>query len=178
MQKTSRCQLTAKDASILEVMLERRGRCGDAFTRLLRQKIAMTSVVLIDGVDPQAATLNSRVEYSVDGGPPCERILVYGGENAYPGMTLPITTMRGLALLGLLAPRSIICDKENGRVEEIRLLRVLYQPETGRRRGSEFGAVRAVTDRRCDVVPLQPRSRLKAIGAGYDDDDDPGPAAA
>ncbi len=178
MQKASRCQLTAKDASILEVMLERRGHCDDAFTQLLRQKIATTSVVLFDGVDPHAATLNSRVEYSIGGGPPCERILVYGGENAYPGMTLPITTMRGLALLGLLAPESIICNKENGRVEEIRLLRVLYQPEAGRRPGNERGAVRAVTDRRCDVVLLQPASRPKAIGAGCDDDYDPGPAAA
>jgi regulator of nucleoside diphosphate kinase len=107
MHKARRCQLTAKDANILEVMLERRGHDDDGFTRLLREKVVMASVALFDGIDPRAATINSRVEYSIDGGPPCKRILVYGGENAYPGMTLPITTMRGLALLGLVAPESI-----------------------------------------------------------------------
>ncbi len=114
MQNACRCQLTAKDANILEVMLERRRHQDDLFTRLLQQKVATASVALFDGVDPCAATINSRVEYSINGGAPRTRILVYGGENAYPGMTLPITTMRGLALLGLVAPRSIICDGEDG----------------------------------------------------------------
>ncbi len=178
MEQSRRCQLTAKDANILEVMLERRGHQDDRFARMLRRKLAMASVVLFDGVDPRAATINSRVEYSIDGGPPCTRILVYGGENAYPGMTLPITTMRGLALLGMVAPRSIICDDEDGRTEQIRLLRVLYQPEAWRRRADiRGGSVGTVPRRTCDIVLLQARAWIQTGGAGSDDDD-PGPAAA
>ena len=178
MHKTRRCQLTAKDANILEVMLERRGHHDDGFTRLLREKVASASVVPFDGIDPRAATINSRVEYSIDGGPPCQRILVYGGENAYPGMTLPLTTMRGLALLGLVAPQSIICNDANGRSEEIRLIQVHYQPEAGRRRGNGSGKVGGVpAERPCDLILLQPKARTKAGDDAYDDDD-PGPAAA
>lgn len=178
MNKARRCQLTAKDANILEVMLERRGHQDDNFTRLLRQKVAMASVVLFDGVDPRAATINSRVEYSIDGDRPYKRILVYGGENAYPGMTLPISTIRGLALLGLVAPGSVICDDEDGRTEQIRLLRVLYQPEAWRWSARERGgSVGAAPRRACDIVLLQARVRTQ-VGGAESDDDDPGPAAA
>ena len=178
MQNARRCQLTAKDANILEVMLGRRRHQDDSFTRLLQQKVATASVVFFDGVDPGAATINSRVEYSINGGAPCTRILVYGGENAYPGMTLPITTMRGLALLGLVAPRSIICEDEDGRTEQIRLLRVLYQPEAERRRAHEDGDRIAVEPRRsCDIVLFKPRAGSPSGAPGYDDDD-PGPSAA
>ena len=41
------------------------------------------------------------------------------------GLSLPITTLRGLALLGLRAPNSLTISRADGRTEVIRLWRVV-----------------------------------------------------
>lgn len=133
MDKPAGCQLTIKDVSMLEVMLQRHGNRDEPFTRLLRRKLSAATVVFPDAIDPRATTINSRIELSIDDGPPEARILVYGGEDAYPGIALPITTLRGLALLGLTAPQAINCERPDGSIEELRLHRVLHQPEAARR---------------------------------------------
>jgi regulator of nucleoside diphosphate kinase len=178
MNETIRCHLTTKDANILEVMLERLGDGDECIARLLRDKLATATITLHNGVDPRTATINSRVEFSVDGAPSDQRILVYGGESAYPGMTLPITAMRGLALLGLTAPCSIRCDRPDGPSEELRLLRVLYQPEARRSIEDPMapGALRTAEQSSAVVVGIRRRPR-RLSGRGPDGDG-PGPEAA
>ena len=127
MYKPADCQLTTKDANLLEVMLQRHGDRDGPFVRLLRRKLSAATVVFQDGIDARVATLNSRIEISVDGGPAESRILAYGGEDAYPGIALPITTLLGLSLLGLTAPRTIVCERPDGATEEVHLRRILHR---------------------------------------------------
>ena len=73
---TAGCCLTAKDYSILEVMLERRRGFGDPIVPLLERKLAEARVVLVDSVDADVATLNSRVLFRVGGQPAETRTLI------------------------------------------------------------------------------------------------------
>ena len=61
------CILTTKDLTILEVMLARCLGREDPMAPLLRRKIDSATVVFSDDVPPDVATLNSRVNFSVDG---------------------------------------------------------------------------------------------------------------
>jgi len=133
MSKQQNCQLTGKDFAILEFILERTPAQNQALLRLLRTKLATATVVSQDDVDRLVATINSRVEYAVDGGPTNNRILIHGQERAVPGLTLPITTLRGLALLGLRAVDSIVVERPDGMREEVCLRGVAYQPEAAKR---------------------------------------------
>jgi regulator of nucleoside diphosphate kinase len=183
MYKPADCQLTTKDANLLEVMLQRHGDRDGPFVRLLRRKLSAATVVFQDGIDARAATLNSRIEISVDGGPAESRILAYGGEDAYPGIALPITTLLGLSLLGLTAPRTIVCERPDGATQEVHLRRILHQPEAARRsRVAHSLAAAARPEAGPSVVALAARRRAmhgSAHGAPHEPDgDDPGPQAA
>src|SRR5690606_34061925 len=94
------CILTTKDLTILEVMLARCLGREDPMAPLLRRKIDSATVVFSDDVPPDVATLNSRVNFSVDGRSD-SRILAQGVAGGSVGLYLPITSLRGLALLGL-----------------------------------------------------------------------------
>lgn len=164
------CHLTAKDSTYLQSLLTSKDQ-GEAYLHLLRRKLADATVVLDHAIDPRVATLDSRVEFSVGGGFTEQRVLTRGEPPATDGLALPITTLRGLALLGLRENEVFPLRKANGIIEPIRLIRVAYQPEAARR--TEPGA--------SSVVQFQPRWR-KALGAreaAFDPlDDDPGPGAA
>lgn len=136
MEYAPRCHLTPKDINALEIMLERRGAHDAALARLLRRKLAAARIVFADDIDPHTATINSRVAYRVDGGPVETRILVHAGGDAVAGLpvrSLPVTTLRGLALLGLTAPAEIDCERPDGAREVLTLCGVLHQPEAARR---------------------------------------------
>lgn len=176
MDKSLRCHLTAKDLNALEVMLERRGADNGPLSRLLRRKLSAAAFVYPDDIDPQTITINSRIEFQVDGGSPQTRILVYGGEDAFPGMALPITTMHGLALLGLTAPDTIHCERPDGSMEELALSRVLYQPESARRCrvSTSSGSARTYS-----IVDLDTQRRTAVASNRFQpENDDPGPQAA
>ncbi len=139
-----------------------------------------------DDVDPQVATINSRVEYSVDYGPVDNRILIHGGESTVPGLTLPVTTLRGLALLGLRREASIIIARPHGPGEEMRLHRVAYQPEAAQRKEMSMQrrlpGVEAWSERTSQIVELGHYRRSPAAdptrATGGSSDEDPGPEAA
>src|SRR5437868_15465942 len=97
MSKLPLCQLTTKDFSILEALLEQDVHHDGAFLRLLRQKLSTASVAFQDDVRRDVATSNSRVEFTVDGALIDSRRLVPAGGDATPGPTLAITTISGLA---------------------------------------------------------------------------------
>lgn len=186
MSKTVRCFLTAKNFTTLEGLLERRVNHDESFLRLLRHKLSVATIVLPEDIGPQVATINSRVDFTVDGELSDNRILMQGGKDAYPGLCLPIATLRGLALLGMTAGEAIAVERSDDRTEKIRLDAVSYQPEAAdlrnrlrRQLSSETGST---ADAGSAVVSLASRRKTapthrieEAIGA---DDDDPGPSAA
>ena len=162
------CILTTKDLTILEVVSD---RCGpdDPLLPLLRRKIRNATVVLRDDVPDTVATLSSRISFRAGDGPDETRVLSLGRINGPVGMFLPLSTMRGLALLGMAEGQTCMID-EQGHEKPVTLLAVLYQPEAQRR-------ARAV-----QPVPQRPRLRLVSGGAMAPEPsvagDDPGPSAA
>lgn len=175
------CRLTSKDFSVLEVMLERRIASGDAILPLLRCKVANADVVLVDSIEANVATLNSRVVFRVNGGPAETRTLVQNEVRGMVGAGLPITTMRGLVMLGLSEGQSALVERSTGETELILLEKVLYQPEAARRQfapkqaAPRRPALRLVHSAPANVTPLGERPEIRQRGP-YDDD--PGPSAA
>lgn len=165
---TSTVQLTAKDHVFLESLLLA-GRNTDAYLALLRHKLETAAVVPTELIRARVATIDSRIAFSVGGGTAEQRVLSRDEKSATHGLSLPITTMRGLALLGMKEGDVYPLRKENGIIEPLRLEKVLYQPEAARRR--EHAAATAA------VLQLRPGS--SAQGAAVQaSEDDPGPSAA
>ena len=174
MFSTPRCCVTAKDFTILENMIKRTPPYDEGLLRLLRRKLATATVLLPEDIAPRIATLNSRVEYRIDGGRTECCVLVHGEDNTSRGLTLPISTLRGLALLGLAAGDSVSIERPDGRIETVFLESVAYQPESAR--GAGFVHSSGAT-----VVNLRQHAKSRAgaanSNAGFEDDDRGPPAA-
>lgn len=183
MSKLPLCQLTTRDFSILEALLERDVHHDGAFLRLLRQKLSIASVTFQDDVRPDVATINSCVEFTVDSDPIDSRTLVHGGGDAFPGPTLPITTIRGLALLGLTEGEALVVERSDGGNEEVRLDRICHQPEASRKHRLDRQApIRATSEQKSSIVAFEVRRKPTPVSLERSpvepDDDDPGPRAA
>lgn len=175
------CILTTKDLSILEVMLDRRQDRPDNLVTLLRDKIDNATIMLRQDVPPRVATMNSRVEFSVAGGAADMRVITQDRMTSPIGRFLPVTTPRGLALLGLSEGQSTIIPTHDGGTEEIRLLRVLHQPENAQRlmrpRMSDYGVKPKLT--LLQGGKAEPAAAHAGTpSGGYPDDDGNGPSAA
>lgn len=165
--------LTTKDFTILEVMFDRCLDKDSPMCRLLGRKLANAEVVFREDIPPTVATFNSRVSFQVEGGRPDTRIISQDRMTTPIGHFLPITTLRGLALLGASEGQQLVIPGRDGEKEHIRLLRVIHQPEAAQRKvhGEWKGHGRG---------PI-----LKLIAGGKETapaimvpDDDPGPSAA
>lgn len=173
MDRDPPCQLTALDMSVLEGMMDRleaQARTDTAVARLLCRKLAAARVRFHDDIDPHVATINSRIEFRVGSGGVETRVLTHGGENALAGSALPISSLHGLALLGLAEGNTITIELANGKTEVLGVVRVAHQPEAARlkKKPVRLGVISGARGhpRRADDVPKKP------------DDDDPGPHAA
>lgn len=174
------CILTTKDFTILEVMRDRCLGRDDPLAPVLTRKLESATVMFREDVPADVATLSSRVTYSVDGRDPDTRILSHDRMTSPVGMFLPITTRRGLALMGLSEGQEFVLTDGEGRDERIVLETVQYQPEAAKREKEALVRVSVSTPR---------KPALKLIrGAYYDQPrlwagevtgpDDPGPSAA
>lgn len=128
------CRLTAHDHRLCRSMMDGIQRPAPAILSLLREKLASARVVATDEIHPLVATLNSRVAFGIDNGPAQTRILVgCPFRNGLVGLTLPVSTLYGLALLGLREGQSVEVG-DGGERRRVTLHRVLYQPEAARHR--------------------------------------------
>lgn len=110
------CQLTVRDFQICQTLLDTLAGPDSPSARLLRSKLDTATIVSDGDVDPLVVTLNSRVEFQVDDEAPQMRILVKCEfRNGLVGMTHPISTPRGIALLGLREGQACSFD-EGGRM--------------------------------------------------------------
>jgi regulator of nucleoside diphosphate kinase len=172
--------LTTKDFTILEVMCDRCRGKDDPLVPILKRKIERALVVFRDDVPANVATLSSRVTFSANGRKPDTRILSHDRMTSPIGMFLPITTLRGLALLGLAEGEDFLLTDHEGRDERIVLEKVHYQPEAARREKEAISGLAAPRERKPLLKLIrgafddQPRQ----VPAGSDDFDDPGPSAA
>lgn len=164
------CHLTAKDSAYLKSLLSSKDQ-DEEFLALVRGKLDTAHLLLDHTIDPRVATIDSRVEFSVGGGFTEERILTRDEKGNGLARALPVTTPRGLAVLGLKEGEVFPLRKPNGIIEPIRLIKVVFQPEA-----AERGRPTS------EVVDFQSRW-MKTIGGtahppGDNDDAGPGPGAA
>jgi len=165
------CVLTPRDLAILKEICS---HCGpnDPLLRLLRRKVGNATVVLNDDLPENVATIGSRIRFQVGDGASETRVLSQNRMNLPVGMFLPITSERGVALLGMSAGQVCMIGEEQCP-KPVRLLNVLYQPQAARRTHPGQPA------------PLRERPRLRLVSGGMDTPvtsvtggDDPGPSAA
>ena len=186
-----RCVLTTRDHSIVEAMHQRRIASGDAILPLLGRKLAEATVVDVDQVAADIVTLNSRVVFRVDGGTPETRTLVRQEDRGLIGSNLPVSTPRGLALLGMSEGQQAIVERIGGGQETLLVEKVFYQPEAARRQTTERAPSREDTGEREDTgrrpalrlvhsatPDVQPAGDIWRMRQSGRDDDDPGPSAA
>ena len=174
------CILTTKDFTIVEVMRDRCLGRDDPLASILTRKIASAIVVFRDDVPEDVATMSSRVTFSVDGRDPDTRVISHDPMASTTGMFLPITTLRGLALLGLAEGDQFVFTNSDGVAERVVLEKVHYQPEATRRDKEAMSRLAGKT-------PDKPALRLirgafydqaPIVSLAHDGFDDPGPSAA
>jgi regulator of nucleoside diphosphate kinase len=151
------CMLTTKDFTILEVMFDRCLERDGPMAALLRRKINAATVVFRDDIPPSIATLSSRVTYRVDGGEPESRVLSHDVMASPVGLFLPITTLMGLALLGLSEGQEIRIDTPE-KPRRVHLEAVLYQPEAARREREAMARL---------ATPAMRRSALRVVPGAF-----------
>lgn len=175
---TDCCILTTKDFTILEILHDRHQDCDDPITAIIRNKLSSAVVVFRDDVPANVATLSSRVTFSIGCSRPDTRVLSQQPEYAPVGLHLPITTPRGLALLGLTEQQSFGYLNRDGVEEVVTLHEVNYQPEATRRRRAGD-----------NTLPPRPKPTFRVIAGGASQKevalpnrpcgfDGPGPSAA
>ena len=174
------CILTTKDFTILEVMRDRCLGRDDPLTPILRRKLEAATVTFREDVPANVATLSSRVTFSVNGRDPDTRVLSHDRMTSPVGMFLPVTTLRGLALLGLTEGQEFVFTDGDGDVVRVRLETVHYQPEAARREREALSGNSVPT-------PSKPALRLvrgahygrpRLVSTEIGGSDDPGPSAA
>lgn len=127
-------QLTTKDYSTIEVMLERYEGRDETMTAILRQKIAKAVVMFPGDIPSDVVTLGSRVTFRVNDDPAQTRNVADDGA-AEADAVLSIGTPRGVALLGLAEGERVTIFNEDGSIETLAVLEVAHQPEAAARSG-------------------------------------------
>jgi regulator of nucleoside diphosphate kinase len=114
------------------------------------------------------------VVFSVDGRTAEECVLVHPDGHTLPGWSLPVTTPRGLAMLGLRAGSKAKAERLGGSTESIDILSVAYQPDEAAR---QRRAAIACDANAASLSFLRRPAELARVGeAPYDGNDLP-PAA-
>jgi regulator of nucleoside diphosphate kinase len=174
------CFLTTKDFTILEVMRDRCLGRDDPLAPILKRKIEAATVMFRDDIPVNVATLSSRVTFSVDGRDPDTRIISHDRMTSPIGMYLPITTARGLALLGLSEGQGFALRNGDGDEERIVLHEVHYQPEAARREKEALERPGTPTFGKPSLRLIRGAfyDQPRLVPVAHDGFDDPGPSAA
>lgn len=174
------CFLTTKDFTILEVMLDRCLGRDDPLAPILKRKIGSATVMFRDDIPVNVATLSSRITFSVNGREPDSRIISHDRMTSPTGMFLPITTARGLALLGLSEGQEFTITNADGQEERILLHEVHYQPEAAKREKEAMERMNSPTSGKPTLRVIRGAfyEQARLVPVAHDGFDDPGPSAA
>jgi regulator of nucleoside diphosphate kinase len=97
----------------------------------LEAELGAADIVESDAIAPDVVTMNSRVLYSDETtGETREVTLVFPQDSDASARRVSILAPVGMALLGLTAGQSIVWPFPDGSAHELRVLRVIYQPES------------------------------------------------
>lgn len=172
------CILTARDFAALVALREQCGGRGDPVAAILKRKLDSARVVFTRDVPEDVATLSSRVTYNIDGRPSETRVISRDGVALPMGMHLPITTLRGLSLLGLAEGEEFWLVNLDGDDERVVLEKVLYQPEAAQRAMAAAGGPPSVPRQPALTLVQGARHQASGPATGRPDGRDPGPSAA
>jgi regulator of nucleoside diphosphate kinase len=143
--------LTTGDFMILEVMQKHCIGCSDTFSLILKQKIDSAIVVFRDDLPDDVASLNSRIAFSVNGKNNGTRVIAHDHVDYPVGISLPITTVSGLALLGLAEGQAFVVPNADGTKDRIVLDKVFFQPQAERRGREAMNRTKTPAERRADL---------------------------
>lgn len=121
--------LTNKDYAILTTALLQCLWDDETLVPQLRRKLSRASVVPSHQIPSTVVTMNSRVSFRVNDGREDTRVIIPDEADRLIGMTLPVTSKRGLALLGMSEGQTVTLKEPGGRSDTITVLEVTYQPE-------------------------------------------------
>jgi regulator of nucleoside diphosphate kinase len=97
----------------------------------LAAELGAADIVESDAIAPDVVTMNSRVLYVDEStGDSREVTLVFPHESDASARRVSILAPVGMALLGLSAGQSIVWPFPDGSSHDLRVLRVVYQPES------------------------------------------------
>lgn len=128
-----KCILTIKDMIIIEGLLDHHVEPDDPVHAILTRKIRSAQVVFGDDIASRIATVNSRVDYSIDGRTHETRILSQAQLDLPVGLQVALSTPKGAALVGLSEGQAFCYRNREGAEETLLLERVLFQPEAASR---------------------------------------------
>lgn len=167
--------LTSRDFALLESLVHNWREPFPGAGERIRRKLASATVVFPGDVPANVVTVNSRVRFRADAERPEERTIVKGHSEARCGMTLPLTSPRGVALLGAAVGQTVEALRPDGSGEILLIEAVPYQPlQTQRPVG-----LRVISSKEPpDASSLFPSTRSRPEGRRFCNDDDPGPGAA
>jgi regulator of nucleoside diphosphate kinase len=166
---------TTKDFDVLQRLLEAHKDESEPMTWLLRHKLEAPHVVGRENLPENIVTLNSRVSVQIGNGPPEMRILSRDLTSGPVGLLLPVTTLRGLALIGLAEGQTAVISRSPLLAEIVRVTALHYQPERAERMRKAAEArpmLRVLEGGKAAGRALSAGSRRHANG------DEPGPSAA
>lgn len=159
--------LTSGDHLILEGMVTAFAGEDTAYARMLRRKARHGRIYLAADLPENAARLGSWVTYTVNGVSYGPHRLVEKPETGSD--QLSIGGLRGLALLGLLEGSAVVVETDDGRRENITLVKVAPRNATS----DTVAAQRNVAE----VIAFPGRCKQAGVGH-WAPEDDPGPSAA
>jgi len=125
-------QLTAEDMNRLRAVVERHaGGVEDSAAELLEAELDRAHVVAQGRLQPDVVSMRSSVIYEdLDTGERNQVVLVYPDESNLERRWISVLAPIGTALLGLSVGQSISWPVPGGRTRTIRVVSVVYQPET------------------------------------------------
>lgn len=125
--------LTASNAAYLHRLLAAQTNQQHTFSNFLKAKLDAARVWPDCDVPRDVVTLDSRVTFAVNGEFTDTRIISARSRSSIVGLSLPVTHIRGVALLGLAEGQSIALIDRNHDADLLFVEKVRFQPEAQRR---------------------------------------------
>ncbi len=131
MMTPRRIFVTETDLNRLEAIVE---MSRSPNLELLKEELALATIVKSEEVPPDVVTMNSRVRFlDLDSGEESEATLVYPGDADVAARKISIVAPVGAAIFGLSVGDEIEWPVPSGKKRRFKILSVVYQPEAAGR---------------------------------------------
>lgn len=169
--------LATRDRYVLEKLLQDRAPAEKEWLALLHRKLAARHLPVGVPLPAGLATIDSRVSFRAANGFAGTRTLCLAGTYAPGSAFLPVTTLYGLALLGLREGEVMDFDRPDGGCDWIMLERLHFRPVITRDGANKLRPSPALALR---LAPAGPSERVfsPANQNGTGPEGGPGPCVA